>query len=344
MSIPLHGGACGSEVVEIQLGKLVEIHNESGEDLCPATASHTDAFLEDIFFTLGEEPPTRRFVEYRWGGPSYSGLAWKAGSTVTIEAGIPLHEHELVHAVHLEAWPRGPAFLHEGLAELLGNSFLHQDAGPSRPTGADLDEVLEGRAESLNYGTAWLVVSQIVLEHGLPGLREFWFSLQDSSSMSDVRAAYEESFGGSLDDLTQPFEMVIDGRPSEFIRGVCWVVPCTGEPLPWEDGRVVAHSVTGCDEEAAVSAAPAVGRLFPWRDYLVRGDAPTVGPATVPGVYVEIKQCGVLTCDHFTVRDAGLANPPREAWERDDTYRVRVQADPAMLDPGVDPTFELLAE
>ena len=57
---------------------------------------------------------------------------------------------------------------------------------------------------------------------------------------------------------------------------------------------------------------------------------------------MDIEPCNVLRCDHYSVRQAGLANPPREPWEREDVYRVRVQTDPDALEPGAEPTFELV--
>ena len=337
----LMGGGCMSAEEPDQVGTWVALDNESGEPLCPGTVAYSDRVLGEAFRLLEEEPPSHRFVEYRWGPRGYYGLASPRSTGVSIEAGSPVHEHELVHAAHLQAWPRAPAFLEEGLAEFLGDSFSVQDAGVHRPFGEELDAALSTPVHDLDYGLAWLVVSQIVLEHGVSGLRDFWFELGPSSSMAEVRQTYTRLFGGSLDELVQPFPVTIGGEQVPFGRGVCWIQFCTGEPLAWENERIRGVGVSGCDDVDAVSPSLSQGPQFPWKDYVVEGIEPVVAEAA-PGVYVEVEPCGVLLCDHHTVRDEGLAQPPPETWEQQGRYRVRVATDSDELAPGTEPTFELI--
>jgi len=337
----LIGGGCVSAEEPDQVGTWVALYNESGEELCPATASYIDSYLEQVFLLFGEVPPRGVFVRYYWVDHSYTGFARASGGGTRIEAGSPAYEHELVHAFQQNAWPQSPAFLREGLAELAGNSIILQDAGSYRPTGEQLDEALSGPPESVDYAVAWLVVSQLILEHGVSGLRDFWFELGPSSSMAEVRQTYTRLFGGSLDELVQPFPVTIGGEQVPFDRGVCRVEFCTGEPLAWESERIRGMGVSGCDDVDAVSPSLSQGPQFPWKDYVVEGVEPVVAEAA-PGVYVEVEQCGVLLCDHYTVRDEGLAQPPPETWEQQGRYRVRVATDSDELAPGTEPTFELI--
>ncbi len=326
-----------------QVGEYVEMYNQSGEELCPATVSYMDDYLAEVLTFLGEDPPGGRFVEYRWRERSIFGLATPTADGTRITTGSSIHEHELVHAVHQNVWPEAPTFLQEGLAEFLGDTTFIQDAGSWRPTGDELDEALSEFGETRVYGLSWLIVSQIVLEQGFPGLRRFWFALEPSASMQEVRETYTRMFGGSLDDLTQPFEVTINGETGYTKRGVCWVRFCMGEPLTYRDGEVEASGVEGCDDEDAVSPSIAMGQVDPWRDYIVEGTwPPVVGEDTSAGLYVEIEQCGVLRCNHYSVRNAGLADPPAEPWEREDAYRVRVYTNPEEVEPGVQPTVQLL--
>lgn len=335
---------CESDVEEPdQVGEYVEIFNESGEELCPGTAAQMDDFLEHAFAVLGETPPGSRFVEYHWGEDSLFGVTKPPHSGgVRVESGSAVHEHELVHAAQFATWPRGPDFLEEGLAVMLSESVINQVAA-QHPTGRELDEALVLGTGSFDYDVAWLVVSQIVLEHGLSGLKEFWFALPGDVPMEQVRETYTQMFGTSFDDLTQPFEAVVFDEPQLLERGVCRIRFCTGERLEWTSNETVEGTVpTSCMDEHAVSPSSTIGERFPWRDYVVEGPSPAVGRGTAPGVYVDIQPCGVLWCNDFTVRNAGLVDPPDEPWLRENTYRLRVSIYPDEFDPDSSPTFQLV--
>lgn len=327
------------------VGRFVEIRNDTDQQLCPATATYMDEHLQEVLLVLDAPAPSGRFVDYTWGDGNHfaEGVASLQSGRVSIEADSAVHEHELVHAAHLRTWPKAPRFLYEGLAEVLGNTVVFQDGGTWRPVGAELDDALSRFDQSGVYELSWIVVSQIVLEHGFAGLRQLWFELEADSSMQDVRDAYSRLFGRDFDQLTQPFEVTVDGEAASAERGVCWVSLCTGATLQWRDGVARGQGVTGCDGPNAVSPSSSAGLSHPWTTYVVEGPSPVVGDSTDAALHVEVEACGVLRCDHYTVRDAGLADPATEGWERSDAYRVRVETTRESAGGGSGPIFELQA-
>jgi hypothetical protein len=325
-------------------GRFVEIRNDTEHELCPATARYMDAYLQEVLLVLDAPAPSGRFVHYTWGDGDHfaEGVASLESGRVAIEANSAVHEHELVHAAHLRAWPEAPRFLYEGLAEVLGNTVVFQDGGTWRPVGAELDDALSRFDQPGVYELSWVVVSQLVLEHGFDGLRELWFELDADSSMQDVRAAYSRLFGQDFDHLTQPFEVVVDGETAAAERGVCWVSLCTGQTLEWRDGVAQGVGVSGCDDPNAVSPSSSAGLAHPWTTYVIEGPSPVVGDGTDAALHLEVEACGVLRCDHYTVRDAGLVDPRAESWERADAYRVRVETTVGNTGGGFSPGFELV--
>ena len=206
-----------------------------------------DRYLEMVFAEIGSVPPDRRFVRYEWlesadvhGGAM---VEHQDGSSI-ITSGRLIDEHELAHAVHFQAWPKTRPVFHEGFAVLFDSHSGRAQA--QWPSGEPLDPLLEKTPLGHeNYGKAWFLVSQIVRDHGMDGLNDLWHAVAPQASAAEVRQAYQDLFGRSIDALIEPIEGP-GGLPEE--RWSCYFTVC-GEPQPWDGNAWRADGPFACADD-----------------------------------------------------------------------------------------------
>ena len=287
-----------------------------------------DRFIEEGFELLGETPPEGVFVRYEWTGSGESlygdAAARRLEDVVRIRSNFLILEHELAHAVHLEAWRYSAAFLQEGFATLL-DPYRPVDIGLWRD-GADLDTVLEARnLTPLEYHDAWFLVSQIVSDHGMAGLEDLWHEVPYGATAAEVRAAYENLFGRPIDTLIEPWDL--DGK--DMTRYGCTFALCTGQPVAWDDAVWSASGPIGCEDDP-FAVGPYTSGFQPvspvWRDYVLdpEGQAYDSDPAN-EGVPVNVHGCG-LTCSSSPY-DVGQGTAPEEPWREDRRRRIQIHAE-----------------
>jgi hypothetical protein len=262
-------------------GRWVEIATNRDEPVCAGTVAYMDALIEAGFELLGEAPPDRVFVRYEWSEPDEerplipTGYAQPVNDDIWITSNRLVHEHELVHAVHLHAWPRSASFMHEGLAVLLDAKRLWLHGAGGLPRDVLLDDVLTiTDPEPADYDHAWFLVSQIVFDHGLDGLRDFWHAVPPGATAQHVRAAYMALFDRSIDALIEPYHAVNASGDDIWIeRGRCSLNLCPGSPKPWAGDVWSASGPTGCQSDPQAvgpmtwSSSLGIGSV--WRPYVV---------------------------------------------------------------------------
>lgn len=283
----------------------MEIATERDEPVCGGTADYMDRVIEAVYATIGETPPDRRFVRFEWleldeDDPVIGGAFTRwVDDGVLIRSDVALvEEHELVHAVQREAWPRSNDFLVEGLAVLFDAKRLWRDAYPW-PESASLDELLGApNVVFADYDLAWFVVSQIVLDHGFEGLRDFWHAVPRGSSATEVRAAYEALFGRSIDALVEPYQVGEPGTPGsyEMERRACDFSLCPAPSVTeWEGEQWSAAGPIGCEDDPN-AIGPDRRRLFEWgevwRDYTMPAE-----PAFYRTEYTAKRGYGYNNCE-----------------------------------------------
>jgi hypothetical protein len=291
---------CGEDLPVVARGRYVEIATDRDDPVCAGTVAHLDRFIEEVFDVLGETPPDRVFVRSEWPRRPVSPFARLEGDRVLVRSPFLVDEHELVHAVHLEAWPRSARFLHEGLAVLIQPHRPYQAVGMSYFSRSGLDELLG--AETLEpglYAAAWFIVSQIVHDHGFEGLRELWLRIPANASTQQVRDAYLELHGRPIDELIEPWLYDGPNGPTPIGRQICSYTVCSGEPHAWvEEDRWVGSAPVGCEDDPnAVGPDPApysydydVGTV--WRDYMLENATPVLPPRFSEGVNAVVIRCG----------------------------------------------------
>jgi hypothetical protein len=242
-------------------GRFVEIATDRSEAICGGTVAFMDRYVAAGFELIGETPPDGVFVRYEWlPAPDvpYSAVGEGRASIdsdggIVIRADRLINEHELVHAVHLTAWPASARFLHEGLAVLLDSKRSAFDQAQA-PSPEALDDVLDPPGD-LNYSSAYFLVSQIILDHGMDGLRDLWRAVPAGATAPEVRAAYEEVFDEPIDVLLEPWIYVGQDPTSglaveiEIDRAACDFTLCTEDPTPWIDDVWSASGPSGCEDD-----------------------------------------------------------------------------------------------
>ncbi len=328
------------------VSEYIEFYSENDEPLCGGTARYADAYIESVFELIGEPVPDGPFVEYRWNREEWgmvAGYAVKTAEGARVEAGMQIHEHELVHAAVVQVWPRAPSFLEEGLAVMLSEGVSVGLGVTQWPSGPDLDRLLED--DSVSYAVAWMVVSQLVLEQGMTGLREFWFAVERGMPTNEIRRIYSEMFGGELDELLQPFETDYFGDPETIPRRPCTITFCLGEPVEAERGEVaLLQPPDGCSDSRAVGPTFTSYSQWSWSEYMF----PSGYPAPVrplEGYDYRAVPCGGLECSVYTSANVGESFPPDEPWRRiTGRQRVRVGIDPSVFPEGGAPPLPFVAE
>lgn len=337
-------------------GRYVEIATDRGEPVCGGTATYMDRVLDAAFAEMDERAPDSLFVRYEWleldeNDAFIGGLTTSTEDGVLIRSDVYLvDEHELVHAAQRSVWPLTNSFLLEGHAVLLDGKRPFLDAYPW-PTSASLDDILEAsRLSFRDYELAWFLVSQIVLDHGVDGLRDFWHAVPRGSTAAEVRAAYQAIFGRPIDALVEPYmvESAEPSGPTLVERRACDFALCPAPQLTgWKGDEWTARGPLDCEDDPA-----AVGPDHRqsdwgevWRDYTMPGE-PAYYTYDYPAKASVIRGACDLNCDH---QATGIGNsfegPPNYPGPRFEDWQspVRVEVAAVLADLPLDPprTFTL---
>jgi hypothetical protein len=287
-------GCADDEPPVVARGRWVEFATHRDDPVCAGTVAYLDGLIEAGFELLGETPPDDVFVRYEWFDPDdhpsllATGHAQRIDGKIHIASNRLVHDHELVHAVHLHAWPTSARFMHEGLAVLLDPRRPLQQSFGWR-SGVLLDDVITATSlDPVDYYDAWFLVSQIVFDHGFQGLRELWHEVPRGATAAEIRDAYTALFDRPLDALIEPYyggEVLEEEFWVE--RGPCSMALCAGELTPWTGDVWSAAGPVGCENDpnavGPMEHADSLGIGSVWRPHVIelQGDAPAaVGPTT----------------------------------------------------------------
>ncbi|MBK8238582.1 MAG: hypothetical protein IPK74_23905 [Deltaproteobacteria bacterium] len=331
-------------------GRYVEIATLRDEPICGGTARYFDRFIESGMALLGEVPPDRRFVRFEWLMPPAEQLSVTGvgrtrrvpgGSLITSDDSL-VHEHELAHAIHLEALPNTNGFLQEGFAILLDSKRIYRDM--VWPEGESIDRVISEVPFSYDdYPLAWFLVSQIVRDHGFDGLARFWRAVEPRATAAEVRAAYQAMFGPPIDALVEPieFEDPVYGHYDE-VRHPCNFSLCLAEPETLVDGAWEASGPTDCEDDPDAVGPdrrwylPEFGDV--WRQQVLStGDAAYFDISASANVAMELTPCS-LDCGYVGNGSSEFGFDAEAFWlGADRSFRVEVRAsleDLPTQDPG----------
>lgn len=294
---------------------------------------------------IGETPPDRVFVRYEWlefdaNEPTIGGgRARIVDDGVLIRSdGYLVEEHELAHAVHLQAWPASNEFLHEGFAVLLDpKRIFYQYAWPP---GVSIDEIV-GASDLVieDYAYAWFLVSQVVSDHGFDGLGRLWRAVPPGASAADVREAYESLFQRPIDALIEPNLIEGPDGPYESPRYPCNFALCLApEVTPWNGDRWSASGPTDCEEDPDAIGPDHRAYGYEhgevWRHYVIEMDRDALDVETSATVGANLAACS-LVCSDNQVESAQVIGPASiedgSSWPGAGRHRVEVRSELAGL-------------
>ncbi len=244
------------------------------DDVCDGTVEYGERWMLAVAARLGISPeeilPTTYYrlsladaAEQCGGG---QGCARVVDSEIRIFAPTILNKHELVHAVHLSAWPRRRALLTEGLAMLFDDQYRVQFEWFEEFDLDTLNEQEDSEIETYLAG-AWIVY-WIVERHGIDAFRDFWYADTKEGNAEEFRALFEQHFGESLDTMLAD----VAGQAA------CTSMTCVEDVVEWQDGVWATESPTGCDDGLTIGSE-ATADFLVQRTVLI--DVPETGTYTV---------------------------------------------------------------
>jgi hypothetical protein len=216
----------------------------ANEEVCDGTVEYGELWMTSVAARMGiseeEILPTTYYqltveeANDRCG--SYACTRIVDGE-IQVFAPAIFRKHEMVHAIHLSAWPQRRALLTEGLAKLFADNEPHsfEMDGPS----IDIDEQIEKeQADSQTAIVGSRIVYWIVQRHGIDAFREFWHADTMKGSAEEFRALFEQHFGESLDAMLAD----VAGQPA------CPLMTCVGDVVEWEGEVWTIESPKGCND------------------------------------------------------------------------------------------------
>jgi hypothetical protein len=221
--------------------------------VCDGTVPLTEAWMEGVALYLGMDPDQILPTTYYFVDSSLveemcpsdaGGCTKRVGGHIEIFSPRPLLDHELVHAIHFSAWPRRQPLLHEGLA-----SAFVQDTPPNYYsfTRDEIEIAIEAESaseERFVHAVGHYLVYWMLTRYGPEAFEQFWYATSRPSTAADFRAAFQDSFGESLDEMLADVDVY--GGP------ICAIPICVGEPLAWEQETWTTESPTSCADGAVV--------------------------------------------------------------------------------------------
>jgi hypothetical protein len=218
----------------------------ANEEICRGTVEYGERWMTAVGARLGISPEEFLHTTYYQLDPEdvaarcgASGCARIVDGGIRIFASPILNKHELVHAIHLSAWPRRRPLLTEGLATLFADDEPHAFGPEATGLDIDVDEQIEkDHAESETYILGSWIVYWIVERHGIEAFRDFWHADTGDGSAEEFRTLFEQHFGESLDAMLSE----VAGQPA------CPSMTCVEDVVEWQGDVWTTESPTSCED------------------------------------------------------------------------------------------------
>jgi hypothetical protein len=240
----------GLPQVQVQ-GRFLSYAADDDSVVCDGTVPLTEAWMEAVALYLGMDPDQLLPTTYYLVDSSLveemcpsgaGGCIDRTDGHIDVFSSRPMDEHELLHAIQSSTWPARQPLLQEGLA-----SAFVQDTPPNyysfTPDEIDLAIEAESSLEDRSvYSVGHYLVYWMLTRYGPEAFEQFWYATSRPTAAADFRAAFQDSFGESLD------EMLADVQELP----ICAIPICAGEPLAWEQGAWTTESPRSCADGAVV--------------------------------------------------------------------------------------------
>jgi hypothetical protein len=220
--------------------------------VCEGTVPLTEAWMEAVAGYLGMNPDEILPTTYYLIDPplveeicssSHGACIDRTDGHFDIFTRHAVHEHELVHAIHFSAWPRRQPLLQEGLASAFVQDTPPQQYYTFTPDEIDAAIEAESAADHNVYNIGHYLVYFMLNRYGPEAFEQFWHATSRPTTAADFRAAFQDTFGESLDEMLAGI-----GHSEPF----CAIPICVGEPLAWQQGTWTTESPRSCTDGTVV--------------------------------------------------------------------------------------------
>lgn len=198
--------ACQPDLPEVTwTGKIIRFGATHPEDVCGDSLEWMDARAGHLAEALG--PGTRSTIDFFWlsdVSPWCGHGSAGCGDGGQVKSTYVPHEHEIVHALRKDFLP---AVFEEGLATMYGD-IGWADAQGNIESRERLLEILETSDPVTNedYARAGHFVSFLIERDGLEPLRELAELADYHDDIAEVRKAFEQAYGITLDQALEEYE------------------------------------------------------------------------------------------------------------------------------------------
>jgi hypothetical protein len=189
-------------------GKIIRFGATHPEDVCGDSVEWMDTRAVQLAEVLG--PGTRSSIEFFWLSDVSASKHWCSDTAAGCADGgrimttfVP-HEHEIVHALRKDHLP---AVFEEGFATVYGDIGRADPQGLIEPRERLL-EILETSDPVTvpDYARAGHFVSFLIERDGLEPLRELAELADYHDDIAEVRKAFEQAYGITLDQALEEYE------------------------------------------------------------------------------------------------------------------------------------------
>lgn len=286
-------------------GDRVTLLTYDGIEPCAGQVAFYDMFLDRALRLWTSEPPPADFHvelhvmgEDRYIGSNLcpedsTGCAFLEDATAWTSRQRP-GPHELAHLVTGVTDGGTAVALSEGIAEALGRSAQYQlNAWPMRHPDEFLFDDYE-EIEPIEYVDAAMYVRYLIDLYGLDAFREYYRSVDRSSTPDEIIAAYEAIFGSAYSDDADEFET----EP----RCAFQIPYCDDELVPSSLPIVVELVDNSCEDEPWLGFRAPVGTgiYSPYQLHVLDVSATRQITISADDAVVAIGRCG-LTCDEQSI-------------------------------------------
>lgn len=229
-------------------GTYLSYAAEDDLGLCPATVTYAEQWMAVAAEQMGLDAtqlPKMTYYRVDWRsekgecGEEAAGCAQWEGERIAMFGAMPIDKHELVHALHMSAWPNQSAMLEEGLAHAYDDWF--PGLALFAPSSADMFDaavvVTREQDVGLAMNTGAFLLISLARRHGPEAVARLWNGSHYPTTAAEFRADFEREIGEPLDTFL-----------AEVDHYTCQIVSCVGEPKPWVDGVWTTRSPVGCDD------------------------------------------------------------------------------------------------
>jgi hypothetical protein len=262
--------ACLQEYEQVQGDRVLYEYSEELHP-CAGTARYVDRLVPFLERQLAIEAP--EFLRFSWitASDHWTPVGVVAGGQTAVGqhawSGEPVNVHELTHAITgsmpARFFTEGVAVAVDTIGEGLAPRYSVSDDDLARPIWDPRATMTASDSDSVNYATAGVFVTYLLVQHGPERFHAFYRGLGGPATMSWLRDQFRRAYGLELDDEIDTF---LAGIPAcEADIHPLPLPECSGPAVAWRSESLWEHEVSmACDDPGVVGG---FGPDFVWPSF-----------------------------------------------------------------------------